>query len=296
MLPSKKRRRVHSAIRVSKLELLAGQLIKNEAEDARHLFEHFWQEVGKKIEKGFSNYEAVGYLLAFQFLIPMAPRRLKCLFDGWMVSKREIKTTQPINTGGLVAHLPERHVVVRSAPTIYDVLVLFPEGKAIMPSSVSLGRFVLAGAVGVLSKVEFNEENFPAAIKVLLGMGKPPLVYSLAVATKDMGVGVEEAAKTANEIAVLILASLTRGPHRFVYVMVPGRPGDGISVRLQIAPDRWVLGRFGWVGKSAITLKSCPSVRYEGRECVLTGETLPSKAKFTARPIEVMLSSGVVQL
>jgi hypothetical protein len=121
--------------------------------------------------------------------------------------------------------------------------------------------------------------------------------YSLQVAVA--GASEEEAvvAESAAKIQVLVLASATLEGHQFVFVMVPGEAGDDKSITLELAPGRPLLGRFGWVLKRSVTVMNCPAARFKVRECLLTGETLPvAEAAFTARPVEVMLETGVTHL
>jgi ribulose bisphosphate carboxylase small subunit len=62
---------------VSQVELLAGSFIKTEAVDSRHFREHFWNEVNKKLTRGFSNYDDVGHLLRITYPAPTPLRRFE---------------------------------------------------------------------------------------------------------------------------------------------------------------------------------------------------------------------------
>jgi hypothetical protein len=162
-----------AVVAVSQLELLAGSFIKMEAVDSRHFREHFWNEVDKKLTKGFSNYDDVGHLLRITYSTPTPLRRFENVFDGFCTSKEEVKSASQVERDGVIVHLTESTIVARTAPTMYEILALVPEGRAIVPSSVSKHRFVVLGAVGILAKLEFNRANFPQEFAAL--GDKPPL-------------------------------------------------------------------------------------------------------------------------
>jgi hypothetical protein len=109
---------------------------------------------------------------------PTPLRRFETLFDGFCTSKEEVKSANLVERGGVIVHLNESTVVAHTAPTMYEILALVPEGRAIVPPSSSKHRFVVLGAVGVLAKHEFNQANFPQEFAAL--GDKPPLQYVFA--------------------------------------------------------------------------------------------------------------------